>query len=72
MSKCAVVAEKKRSVMPERSELADQPLGKILIEFDLHRLIGDSANGRSSCAEAAARLANTVRKVTRVPGAMAR
>lgn len=45
---CQVFRTHSIDVMPEFGELGDQTLGQILVELDLHRLIGDSAKGRSS------------------------
>ena len=42
-------------VVAEGVQVGDETLGQILVEFDGHRLTGDAATGRSSCAEVAAR-----------------
>jgi hypothetical protein len=35
-------------VVPQRPEFGDQTLWQILVEFDVHRLMGNSASGKSS------------------------
>jgi hypothetical protein len=39
-------------VVTKSAEGRDETVGQILVQFDLHRLIGISTKGRSSCAEA--------------------
>jgi len=45
---CQVLRPDSVDLMPEFGKFGQQPLGKILVELDLHRLIGNSAKGRSS------------------------
>ena len=40
--------------MAQCAQLGDEALGQILVELEGHRLMGNSASGRSSCAEVAA------------------
>jgi len=42
------------SFVPEILQQGRKPMGKILIELDLHRMCGTSVTGKSSSAEAAA------------------
>ena len=41
-------------VVAEGLQFGDETLGQVLVELDVHRLTGDSATGKSSCAEVAA------------------
>src|SRR5262249_6852655 len=43
------------NVMTKSAQDWNEPFGKVLVEFDVHRLTGLSASGRSSWADAAAK-----------------